>query len=184
MEAWVLSITVVLSTASAALATYRLNIGKERLSFRARKAEEVYCTTEMLDARLSTFFERRYSLLANGGLDQSVQERSIIGADIAKLKMLVGFYFVGLSGSLSRTISAAGTSFRCLDAFERAADPAQRDYLMQELDATVVDLKDALEALKQKILEHGSNEDPTRPFKMFRKARKAVPARRIMEVPA
>ena len=63
MEFALLLLTILLSATCAGLVTHRLNISKERLSFRVRKAEDVYCTAEQLEDVLNNFFADSYSLV-------------------------------------------------------------------------------------------------------------------------
>jgi hypothetical protein len=184
MELAVLLLTVVLSAISAGVATYRLNVCKERLSFRAKKAEEAYCAAELLESKLTRFFESRYSLVDTGQGQVFAEDMDSIGDVFVRLKMLIGFYFPTLSASFSRAASAAGTSYQSLKAFDNAATREERQRQANLLDTTVVDLKDALEFLKGDILAAGCNEQAGGSFRLFRRPGKSMNARRVLAVPA
>ncbi len=184
MEVAVLLLTIILSAVSAGLATYRLNVCKERLSFRAKKAEEAYCAAEMLESKLTSFFEGRYSLLGISSQTPISEEMESVGECFAKLKMLIGFYFPALGSSFFQATSATATAYRSLKAFETAIDGKERQQQAQLLDATVVDLKDALDALKNNILAVGCKDQEMRPFTFFQRPAKPTNGKRILAVPA
>jgi len=184
MEMAVLILTIVLSAISAGLATYCLNVCKERLSFRAKKAEEAYCAAELLEARLTRFFESRYSLVESGLHPAFSEDSESVGDVFVRLKMLVGFYFPALASSFSCAASAAATSYRSLKAFDAAVDGAERQRQVNQLDATVVDMKDALNALKNAILAAGCEEQTVGSFRLFRRPAKSGNGQRVLAVPA
>jgi hypothetical protein len=184
MEMAVLLLTIVLSAISAGLATYCLNVCKERLSFRAKKAEEAYCAAELLEARLTRFFESRYELVETGLHPTFSEDTESVGDVFVRLKMLVGFYFPALSLSFSRAASAAATSYRSLKAFDAAIDGGERQSQVSQLDAAVVEMKDALNALKNAILAAGCEEQAVGSFTLFRRSAKSVNGQRILTVSA
>lgn len=182
MDMAVLVLTILLSTISAGVATYCLNVCKERLSFRARKAEEAYCAAELLESQFTRFFESRYSLVETGPHPAYAEDMENIGDVFVRLKMLVGFYFPALSSSFSCAASAAATSYRSLKAFDAAVDSEERQRQVSVLDTAVAELKDALNALKNAILAAGCEEQAVRV--PFRRPAKSATGQRILTVSA
>lgn len=150
----ILVLTVFASALAAALATYYLNISKDRLVFLGRKSEELYCTIEALDFELSQFFGKRYSLVGAVHPTGDTEGLHRTSTYFATARMLVGLYFPALSPNLMRVCAAAATAQRKLEALEDAPEISQTDYL-ETLDASVCDLKDALAAFKVATLTTG-----------------------------
>ena len=178
MEMAILVLTVLLSAAAAGFTTYFLNVSKERRSFHGSKAEELYRATEALDAELSTYFARSYSLHATGSSGSSPVELERAAAGLMTVKMLVGFYFPMLSGALTRVIAASTTAHRGLVAYQQMSGVAGKQAL-EALDTSVCELKDALETLKTGILTEGRART-----RVGQRRRRSEARSRVLEIPA
>lgn len=185
MEAAFLLLTVLLSSAAAGCATYRLNVSKERLWFTGRKAEELYCVVEALERELSNLFGSRYSLLGDDRRASGPEKEDLqrAGAHFVTAKMLVGFYFPSLSSALARAIAAVTTAHASLRTWEEAGK-AERDHHLITLDNAVTELKDALEALKAAVIEKGRLAYVGSSFALAWRSTKARNAGRVLQVPA
>ncbi len=185
MEAAFLVLTVLLSSAAAGCATYRLNVSKEQLWFTGRKAEELYCVVEALERELSNLFGSRYSLLGDERRASGPQREDLqkAGAHFVTAKMLVGFYFPTLAPALARALAAVTTAHAGLGTWEEAAK-AERDRHLIGLDNAVTELKDALEALKAAVIEKGRLAHLGSPFARLWPPAMASHAGRVLQVPA
>ncbi len=186
MEFALLLLTILLSATCAGLVTHRLNVCKERISFRAMKAEEIYCVAEKLEGILSDYFANNYSLIdeyLQGEIEVSAEVAEAVGQHFSRLKMLTGFYFPTLRSSLSRVTSAASSSYAALHAYHKASRDG-KEQLAQILDTSVVDLKDAFEAMKTNILIVGEREQVGSKLALFKRQPKAVGASRVLTVAA
>jgi hypothetical protein len=181
MEFAFMLITAGLSAVMAGLVTYKVNESKEARSFRGRKAEELYCAVEALDRELSRFFDGSCTIVdsrrrAGGSSDEAPQ---IAGARLVDAKMLVGFYFPGLSLALARCIAAVATAHASLRLWENAG-AGNRDDLLVGLDRDVVAVKDSLESFKAAIIENGrAINQPARRFALRRPAAVGAPSRAL-----
>jgi len=172
---------VLASAIAAALATYYLNISKERLWFLGQKSEELYCTVEALDCELSYFYAK-YSLV--GETQQAVSREGLhrASAYFATSRMLVGLYFPALSHDLTRARAAAATAQRSLETLQGGASESGRIVLAETLDDSVCDLKDALDALKAAILTKGRIANNRKFFALSWRS-PATSERRVLRVP-
>jgi hypothetical protein len=184
MEIAFLLLTILLSAACAGLVTHRLNICKERLTFRAAKAEELYCVADRLENGLTSFFASSYSLIS-GYADSDLEsaQATEIGQHLSRLRMLVGFYFPALRTSLARVIAAASTSYATLENY-RAAEKQEKEQAGQTLDTSVAELRDALDAMKSNILTAGEREITPARRKLFKQHRVQGSASRVMSIAA
>ena len=174
-------LTVLLSAAAAGVSTYYLNRSKETLSFFGQKREELYSQVESLDYELSKFFERNYCL--TGDAPQEIDHQGVRHASkhIANVKMIVNFYFPLFSHALARVMAATETAHRALSAAQQSK--TDRDPLFIAVDATVCELKDALEDMKAAILKDGPATRATTLAAHLWRRPKSIPAsRRILQV--
>ncbi len=184
MEFALLLLTILLSATCAGLVTHRLNISKERLSFRVRKAEDVYCTAEQLEDVLNNFFADSYSLVNHCLPRENEADAKIgeaVGQHFSRLKMLIGFYFPGLRPSLSRVTSAAASAYGALQAYNKAPRE-EKEPLAEILDVSVVEMKEAFEAMKENILTVGAKEHVGRRLVFLNRSQKAMRSSRVMPV--
>lgn len=184
MEFALLLLTILLSATCAGLVTHRLNISKERLSFRVRKAEDVYCTAEQLEEILNNFFADSYSLinycLAREN-DVGPEVTEAVARHFSRLKMLIGFYFPSLRPGLSRVTSAASSAYATLQAYKKAPSE-EKESLAQILDVAVVEMKEAFEAMKENILAVGETEHNGLRLAFLKRSQKTLPSSRVMPV--
>jgi hypothetical protein len=156
LELLALLLTIALSAAAAGASTYYLNRSKELAGFLGAKAEALYSELEILDRILGGYFAQTYSIIegATRAPEAGGDTLERAGAHFATIKMLIGFYLPSLSSGLARAIAAAATAHRVLRAAEKA-EPPERPGLLERLDSTVCEFKDALEALKADVLREG-----------------------------
>jgi hypothetical protein len=185
MDTAYLVLTVVLSAIAAGCSTYYLNVSKDRLWFKHRKAEELYCTVQSLDRELSSFFGTRYSLMGDNTPSSGPEKEALrrAGEHLVTAKMLIGFYFPSISSALARTIAAVASAHQSLKALE-AAHTEDRQKLLAVLDNAVVMLKDALEGLEASIIDIDRPEATRGSPMLFRRPTKQINAGRILRVAA
>jgi hypothetical protein len=177
----ILVLTVLASAIAAGVATYCLNISKERLLFVARKSEELFCTIEALDHELSCFYGARYSLVDAARCTTGIEHLQQANACFATARMLVGLYFPMLMPDLARANAAAATAWRSLETLESAPEPHRRA-LLEALDASVCDLKDALDALKSATLVTGRATNQRALFAFSSGSAAKAKSRRVLQV--
>lgn len=184
MEIALLLLTILLNAGCAGLVTHRLNISKERLSFKAAKAEEIYCVTDQLECALTHVFASSYSLIDGHNHHESEvpsETTEAIGHDFSRLKMLIGFYFPALRSSLAHVTSATSSSYAMLHAYQKAAKQ-EKEQAAQILDTSVVDLKDAFDAMKANILDVGEQEQAAAKLLFFRRRAERSATGRIISL--
>lgn len=179
----ILVLTVLASAIAAGIATYCLNISKERLLFVGQKSEELYSTVEALDFELSCFYGKQYSLVGEGPRAVDVENLHRANAYFATARMLVGLYFPALSPNLARASAAAATAQRSLETLEDAPQ-SSRTHLTEALDGSVCDLKDALDALKAAILTAARIVNKRKFFALSWRSSDAMSERRVLQVRA
>ena len=143
----------LLSAISAGLSTYYLNFSREIAAIGTKKAEELYLELENFDRSIASFFENCYSLLDGSvaPVEGNNDRLFAAGERLAKIRMLVGFYFPRLSTPLARMIAATATAHRKLSQVEKS--PLEdRLAVLQGADAAVCEVKEAIDALKTAIL--------------------------------
>ena len=154
METVYIVLTIAFSAIAAGCSTHYLNVSKERLWFKRRKAEELYCAVQSLDRELSSFFGTRYSLMGANTRNSEPEKEALrrAGEYLITAKMLIGFYFPTISSSLARTIAAVASAHQSLKSLE-AAHNEDRQQLLGVLDNAVAALKDSLEGLEAAIID-------------------------------
>ena len=143
----------LLSALSAGLSTYYLNFSREIAALETKKAEELYLELEQFDRTVASFFDNCYSLL-DGSLAPMERHSAnllVAGQHLAKIRMLISFYFPRLATPLARMVTATATAHRKLSQVEKSS-VEQRLSLLQTADAAVCNVKDAIEALQISIL--------------------------------
>ena len=185
METAYLVLTALLGATTAGFSTYYLNISKDRLWFRRRKAEELYCTVQSLDRELSSFFGTRYSLMGDNTRSSEPEKEALrrAGEHLVTAKMLIGFYFPSISSALARTIAAVASAHQSLKSLE-AAHAEDRQQLLAVLDNAVAMLKDSLEGLEASIIDIDRPTAKRGPLMLFRRPTKQMNAGRILRVAA
>ena len=142
---------IVACVATAATTTFLIVESRERRQFLSGKAEDLYTLVETVDRDLTDFFAHSYALISEGhpyrphtefAWNKLVQES-------AKVRMLVGFYFPSLWPQVKRSDAAVSTTVNALQDFQR--DRLDENALVT-LDNLVVDMKDALDALKHSVV--------------------------------
>jgi hypothetical protein len=169
----ILILKVFMSGIAAGVATYWLNISKERLLFLGQKSEELYRTLEAVDFELSCFYSKRYSLVGGSPGTAGAENMQRAKAHFATVRMLIGLYFPALTTALSRACAAASTAQRSLEALEVALEAEPR-HLINELDVSVCEMKDSFDALKGAVLAAGRAANQRKFF--------APNARRVLQV--
>ena len=183
METTYIVLTILLSAIAAGYSTYYLNVSKDKLWFKRRKAEELYCAVQSLDRELSSFFGARYSLMGNNTRGSEVEREALrrAGEHLVTAKMLIGFYFPSISSVLARTIAAVASAHQSLKSLE-AAHTEDRQQLLAVLDNAVAMLKDSLEALEASIVDLNRPIANRGPLMLFRRRTKQMNAGRILRV--
>jgi hypothetical protein len=178
-----LALTTVLSAAGAGLSTFYLNASKETLTFWRQKAEQLFVETEMLERVLSNYFEHSYSLMESqvAPSDESALEKA--GDHLAVMKMLIGLYLPSLSAMLTRIIAATATAHRGLRAVQKAK-PADREALIESVDAAVCELKEALDSLKDGLAREAGRLNQGGMAGLLWRPSRAAPVGRLSNVPA
>jgi hypothetical protein len=177
----IMILTVLSSAIAAGAATYYLNISKERLLFVGQKSEELYRTIEALDFELSCFYGKCYSLVGEARRAAGTEHLHGAKAYFAATRMLVGLYFPALMTALTRASAAAATAERCLETLEDAPESGRR-HLLEALDTSVCELKDALDALKAAILTTGRSANERKFFALSWRSMERVRERTILQV--
>jgi hypothetical protein len=147
-----LSILQILAcAATAATTTYLIVESRERRQFFSTKAEELYTLVETVDRDLTDYFAHSYSLIAEGHSyrPHTEFEWSKLMQESAKLRMLVGFYFPSLWPQVKTCDAAVSTT---ADALQRFQNNQGDESALLTLDNLVVDMKDALDALKHAVV--------------------------------
>ena len=172
----------LLSALSAGLSTYYLNFSREIAALETKKAEELYLELEYFDRIVASFFGDCYSLLDGSLAPMEHHSAKLLaaGEHLAKIRMLISFYFPRLTTPLARMVAATATAHRKLSQAEKSS-LEQRLTLLQTADAAVCDVKDAIEALKVSILA-AENRWARLPRVGFAKGRE--PARRVLGLAA
>lgn len=185
METAYLVLTVLLSAIAAGYSSYCLNVSKDRLWFKRRKAEELYCTVQSLDRELSSFFGTRYSLMGDNTRGSEPERDALrrAGEHLVNAKMLIGFYFPHISPALARTIAAAASAHRSLKSLE-ATETEDRQQLLAVLDNAVAMLKDSLEGLEASVIDIHRPTAKRGPREFFRRPTEQVNTGRILRVAA
>ena len=142
---------LVASVATAATATYLIVESRERRQFLSAKAEDLYTAVETVDRGLSDFFGQAYTLICDGRpLRPSTDFAwSKLQQEQAKVRMLVSFYFPTLWPEVKRGDAGVATAVAALAEYE-LHHPEESALLA--LDHVVLDMKDALEALKHAVV--------------------------------
>jgi hypothetical protein len=179
----ILILTVLTSAIAAGVVTYCLNISKERLLFIGRKSEELYCVVEALDFELSRFYGLRYSLVGGARRPGDIENLHRANADFATTRMLIGLYFPALWPHLARASAAAATAQSSLEALEDAPQSGRAPEI-EGLDASVCELKDALDGLKTAILTAGHIANKRKFFALSSRSSEAISERRVLQVRA
>jgi hypothetical protein len=147
-----LSILQILAcAATAATTSYLIMESREQRQFFSAKAEELYTLVEAVDRDLTDYFAQSYSLVAEGHSYRSHTEFawSKLMQESAKLRMLVGFYFPSLWPEVKRSDAAVSTTVDALQHFQN--NQADENALVT-LDNLVVEMRDALDALKHAVV--------------------------------
>jgi hypothetical protein len=172
----------LLSAVSAGLSTYYLNFSREIAAIGTKKAEELYLELEEFDRSVAFFFDNCYSLLDGSLAPMKAHKEKLFvaGEHLAKMRMLIGFYFPRLAKPLARMIAATATAHRKFSEVQKA--PVEdRLALLRGADAAVCEVKDAIDALKTAILS-AENRQASLPRVGFARGRKPTP--RVLGVAA
>jgi hypothetical protein len=178
-----LALTILLSAASAGLSTFYLNASKETLTFWRQKAEQLFVETEKLERVLSNYFEHSYSLMQSQVSlpDDGALEKA--GDHLAVMKMLIGLYLPSLTAMLTRIIAATATAHRALRAAQKA-NAADREALIESVDAAVCELKEALDCLKDGLAKEAGSLNRGGMAGLLWRPSRAAPVGRLSNVPA
>jgi hypothetical protein len=140
---------------SSAIVTYYINISRERLWIRSKKAEEIYRNTEEIDFKFSQCFGQNYNLIQTAVCKDKSENIFVINSTLVDLNVLVGLYFPSMCGHLSVLVGSVSTAFHWLEVAE-ATDEANIEHALQSLDLAVASAKDAFNQFKTNVLSVGS----------------------------
>jgi len=136
-----------------------------------------------LDFELTCFYSRRYSLIGDAQRPVGTAELQRANGHFATARMLVGLYFPALGPDLARASAAAATALRSLEILEEAPE-ADHMHLIESLDSSVCDLKDALDALKTAILGMGRIANKRKFFAFSWQSPQSTSKRRVLQIHA
>lgn len=143
-----LTISVATIIAAALVSAY-VNVSRERLWLRAKKAEDLYRAVEDAQASMATAFAAKLDL-AKGRPPQSFAQEAIIRG-LTDVKVAVALYFPEVRRELACVDAGARTLVAALHSIETYETNGVHDQICN-LDDAICNLRDAFEMLKGAVL--------------------------------
>lgn len=183
MNTVVFAILGVFVVTLSAVATYAINISRERLWLLSQKTEEIYFKSDELCYQLMFFFQNRYDLVQQTTFPREPQDIRALNRQLSELNVLVGLYLPALEGPLSAVLAAASSAFHWLGVAE-TCEIADKEHALHSLDFSVSETRTAFERLKKEALKVGSVDRIGRVSDLLLHGARRERAQRILAVSA
>jgi hypothetical protein len=145
---------------TAGVTSYLILQGRDQRQFASAKAEELYTLVETFDQGLIAHFAQACSLIAEGRAYSASGDAgwTRLTRESARARMLVSFYFPALWPQVRRADASVAASIGALQRFQ---DGRQDDDAVLQLEQSLIDVRETMEALKHAVVM--THRDSARP---------------------
>jgi hypothetical protein len=164
---------------ASTIASYAVNVSRERLWLRSKKTEDIYFKADELGHQLSFFFKSRYDLVQLKTSPRESQDIRALNRQLSELNVLVGLYLPALGGSLSAVLAATSSAFHWLGIAETSTE-VDKEHAFHSLDFAVCEIKSAVDNFKKQALCVGSVDGVGKIYDLVLNYRRRVQANRIL----
>lgn len=170
----VLAISIVTIVASALVSSY-INVSRERLWLKAKKAEELYIAIDQTHVSVTTHIAEMLDIYTQTFTRKHDLANSL--SSLAPIKMSALLYFPEVTRELACVDGSAKSLASALKYLSDRENKDGYDDLLNDLDSAICNFSESLNLLKHKVLSQAVIKEDWFTFSLRRKALPSMSSR-------